>query len=531
MEQIITDVTKTTEYIDSILKDLGVNKQNYGASTGSSKGWIKTGGKRLASYSPVNGQLLGTVIQATRQDYETVMETAGQAFEQFKMMPAPRRGEIIREIGNVLRQKKEPLGALISLEVGKIKSEGLGEVQEMIDIADFSVGLSRQLHGRTMHSERPRHRMYEQWHPLGITGIITAFNFPAAVWSWNALIAAVCGNVNLFKPSSKAPLTAIAIQNIIAPVADAYDIDGVFNLLIGERHEIGDPMLKDKRIPLVSATGSTAMGKTVAKRVAERLGRSLLELGGNNAIIITQASELDMALQATLFGAVGTTGQRCTSTRRIIVHKKLKNEFLQRPIKAYQQINIGHPLVDETLMGPLIDSRARENMMSAIDAAINQGGKLLYGGKSLRLDGLENGSFVTPAIIEVENQYPVVQEETFAPVLYIIEYEHFNDAIQMHNDVPQGLSSAIFTNQIQYQELFLSHMGSDCGIANVNIGTSGAEIGGAFGGEKDTGGGREAGSDAWKNYMRRQTNTINWGAGLPLAQGIDFDLKGGKRNE
>lgn len=512
--------------VETILKDLGIEKKNFGATTGSSTGWIKTGGKELVSYSPIDGAPIASIVQATREDYEIVMAKAAASFEKFKMMPAPKRGEIVREIANALRDKKEALGTLVSLEMGKIKSEGMGEVQEMIDIADFAVGLSRQLHGLTMHSERPLHRMYEQWHPLGIVGIITAFNFPVAVWSWNALIASVCGDVNLFKPSSKTPLTAIAIQKIIAPVVDKYDIDGVFNLVIGPRDEVGDPLLNDKRIPLISATGSTEMGRKVATSVAARLGRSLLELGGNNAIIIAEDSDLDMALRATLFGAVGTAGQRCTSTRRIIIHTSIKEKFLKMLTSAYKQIKIGDPLQDDTLMGPLIDSQAKDNMMKAIEMAQNQGGKLLCGGKSLGIEGLEKGCYVTPAVIEVQNHYSIVQEETFAPILYVIEYENFEDALNMHNDVPQGLSSSIFTNSIKYQEKFLSHRGSDCGIANVNIGTSGAEIGGAFGGEKETGGGRESGSDAWKVYMRRQTNTINWGDELPLAQGITFNVGG-----
>jgi len=378
----------------------------------------------------------------------------------------------------------------------------------------------------TMHSERPSHRMYEQWHPLGIVGIITAFNFPAAVWSWNALLAVVCGDAVLFKPSSKAPLTAIAIQNIIAPVVDKYDIDGVFNLVIGNRTDVGDVMLRDTRVPLISATGSTAMGKKVATAVAARLGRSLLELGGNNAIIVTEDGDLDMALRATLFGAVGTAGQRCTSTRRIIIHNSIKETFVKKLVYAYEQIRIGDPMDPETLMGPLIDDTARQAMMQAIEAVKNQGGTVVYGGTPLTVEGLENGSFVTPAIVEAENHFPIVQEETFAPILYIIGYDTFDQALALHNDVPQGLSSAVFTRSIHYQEQFLSHKGSDCGIANVNIGTSGAEIGGAFGGEKETGGGRESGSDAWRAYMRRQTNTINWGKDLPLAQGIVFDIKG-----
>jgi len=514
--------------IENILKDLGIKPINSGAGTGSSQGWINTRGKTLVSYSPINSEPIAAVIQAGAADYEKVIKKAQKAFEKFRMMPAPRRGEIIREIASVLRDKKESLGALVTLETGKIKAEGQGEVQEMIDIADFAVGLSRQLHGLTMHSERLFHRMYEQWHPLGIIGIITAFNFPVAVWSWNALIAAVCGDVNLFKPSSKTPLTAIAVQNIIAPVVDRYDIDGVFNIIIGDRSEVGDPMLRDKRIPLISATGSTGMGIKVATSVAARLGRSLLELGGNNAIIITENADLDMALRATLFSAVGTAGQRCTSTRRIIIQQQIKEKFMAMLVHAYGQVRIGHPLQTDTLMGPLIDNQAKINMMQAIETALSQGCTLVYGGTPVTIKGLEKGNFVTPAIIEAKNHYPIVQEETFAPILYIIEYDTFEEALRLHNDVPQGLSSSIFTRSIKYQEQFLSHKGSDCGIANVNIGTSGAEIGGAFGGEKETGGGRESGSDAWKIYMRRQTNTINWGDELPLAQGIIFDINRGK---
>lgn len=439
-------------------------------------------------------------------------------------MPAPKRGEMVREIGNRLREKKEALGTLIALENGKIKAEGLGEVQEMIDIADFAVGLSRQLYGLTMHSERPLHRMYEQWHPLGVVGIITAFNFPCAVWAWNALVAAVCGDVCLFKPSSKTPLTAIAIQNIIAPVVDKFGAYGVFNMVIGTRSDVGMPMLDDPRIPLISATGSTAMGKRVGAIVGERLGRTLLELGGNNAIIVTEDADMEMAVRATLFGAVGTAGQRCTSTRWIIVQSSVKQKFIARLTDAYKQVRIGNPMDDATLMGPLIDATAVASMDQALAAAKQQGGKILYGGGRVTIEGLEGGFYVIPAIVAVENHYPIVQQETFAPILYIIEYDTLDQAIELHNDVPQGLSSAIFTGSMYAQELFLSHKGSDCGIANVNIGTSGAEIGGAFGGEKETGGGRESGSDAWKVYMRRQTNTINWGRELPLAQGIKFDI-------
>ncbi len=512
------------EKIIEILQSLGINETNSGATTGGEKGWITSNCHELVSYSPMDGQPIARVAMADRRAYDTIMEKAVTAFESFKMMPAPKRGEMVREIGNLLRKKKEALGTLISLETGKIKAEGLGEVQEMIDIADFAQGLSRQLYGLTMHSERPLHRMYEQWHPLGIVGIITAFNFPCAVWAWNALIAAVCGDVCLFKPSSKTPLTAIAIQNIIAPVVDKYGAEGVFNLIIGTRQDVGEPMLNDSRIPLISATGSTAMGKRVGAVVGERLGHTLLELGGNNAIIVTEDADMDMAIRATLFGAVGTAGQRCTSTRRIIVQSSVREVFVSRLINAYKQVQIGNPLDEKTLMGPLIDAGAMADMDRALAAALEQGGHLLYGGNHVTVEGFENGFYVTPAIVAVKNHYSIVQQETFAPILYIIDYDSLDQAIELHNQVPQGLSSAIFTGSIYHQEQFLSHKGSDCGIANVNIGTSGAEIGGAFGGEKDTGGGRESGSDAWRIYMRRQTNTINWGRDLPLAQGIEFNI-------
>ncbi|MCG8566149.1 MAG: aldehyde dehydrogenase family protein [Desulfobacterales bacterium] len=511
--------------VKAVLKELGIQDENHGASRGGSRGWIPTDGPLLVSHSPIDGQPLASIRQATRAAYDEIMEGAAAAFERFRMMPAPQRGEIIREIGNALRDKKEALGALISLEVGKIRAEGEGEVQEMIDIADFAVGLSRQLYGLTMHSERPEHRMYEQWHPLGIVGIITAFNFPCAVWSWNALIAGVCGDATLLKPSSKTPLTAIAIQNIIAPVVDRHGIEGVFNLVIGDRNQVGNPMLEDPRIPLISATGSTAMGRRVGAVVGERLGRSLLELGGNNAIIITEDADLDMALRAVLFGAVGTAGQRCTSTRRIIIHESVKEKFCRQLIAAYKQVNIGNPLEKDTLMGPLIDAGAVADMDDALAQVTDQGGEILYGGGAVTLPGLEGGHYVRPAIVAAKNHYPMVQQETFAPILYIIEYQDMDQALALHNQVPQGLSSAIFTRSMHHQEQFLSHKGSDCGIANVNIGTSGAEIGGAFGGEKETGGGRESGSDAWKIYMRRQTNTINWGRELPLAQGITFNIE------
>ena len=509
---------------DELLKNLGIEEVNQGATTGGTNGWIKTNGRELVSYSPIDGQPIAKIILAETSAYDTLMEKATTTFASFKMMPAPKRGEMVREIGNQLREKKEALGTLIALENGKIKAEGMGEVQEMIDIADFAVGLSRQLYGLTMHSERPLHRMYEQWHPLGMVGIITAFNFPCAVWAWNALVAAVCGDVCLFKPSSKTPLTAIAIQNIIAPVVDKFGADGVFNLIIGSRQDVGMPMLHDPRIPLISATGSTAMGKQVGAIVGERLGRTLLELGGNNAIIVTEDADMEMAVRATLFGAVGTAGQRCTSTRRIIVHSSVRQAFLARLIDAYKQVRIGNPMDEKTLMGPLIDAGAVADMDQALKSAQEQGGTILYGGGPAIVEGFETGFYVTPAIVAVKNEYPIVQQETFAPILYIIDYDRLDQAIELHNDVPQGLSSAIFTGSMYAQEQFLSHKGSDCGIANVNIGTSGAEIGGAFGGEKETGGGRESGSDAWKVYMRRQTNTINWGRELPLAQGIEFDI-------
>ncbi len=510
--------------VKQILDSLGIKPVNSGACTGGSKGWIETKGKELVSYSPINGKPIASVLMAERKDYDAVMAKAEEAFKAFRMMPAPRRGEMVREIGDALRENKKALGALVSLEVGKIRAEGEGEVQEMIDIADFAVGLSRQLYGLTMHSERPEHRMYEQWHPLGIVGVVTAFNFPVAVWSWNSLLAAVCGDAIVFKPSSKTPLTGIAIQNILAPVVDKYGVEGIFNMVIGSRTDVGEPLLHDTRIPLISATGSTAMGKRVGEVVGGRLGRTILELGGNNAIIVTEDADMDMAIRATLFGAVGTAGQRCTSTRRIIVHASVKEAFVENLVSAYKQVQVGNPLDEGTLMGPLIDEGAVLAMEQALEEVKKLGGTVLCGGERTRVEGCEGGFYVTPAVAEVKNDFSIVQEETFAPILYIIEYSDFDEAIALHNGVPQGLSSAVFTTSMQYQEGFLSHRGSDCGIANVNIGTSGAEIGGAFGGEKETGGGRESGSDAWKAYMRRQTNTINWGKELPLAQGIEFNI-------
>lgn len=506
------------------LRRLGIKDVNYGATDGSSGGWIKTTGEELVSYSPIDGKPIAKVIQATSEEYETTVKKAQKAFETWRMMPAPKRGEIVRQIGEKLREFKSDLGSLVTLEMGKIKAEGDGEVQEMIDIADFAVGQSRMLYGLSMHSERAKHKMMEQWHPLGICGTITAFNFPVAVWSWNALIAAVCGDVNLLKPSSKSPLCAIAIHNIISPIVDKHNIPGVFSLVIGKGREVGEKMINDKRIPLISATGSTRMGKRIGGIVGERLGKTILELGGNNAIIVAEDCNFDMALRATIFGAVGTAGQRCTSTRRIIIHNSIKQKFVDSLVKVYKQINIGSPLDENTLVGPMIDEGAINDMMNSIESAKKEGGKLICGGQRVKPGGLEGGFYVTPAIMEVENHYNTVQEETFAPLLYIIGYDDIEEAMRIHNDVPQGLSSAIFTNDMRKEHYFLSHIGSDCGIANVNIGTSGAEIGGAFGGEKDTGGGRESGSDAWKVYMRRQTNTINWGTELELAQGLKFDV-------
>lgn len=507
--------------IQKILKALNIEKSNEGASTGVK--WMKGGGKKLDSYSPVDGKLIASSDQATAKTYEKVMQTAAAAFEEWKLVPAPKRGDIVRQIGDELRKHKEDLGALVSYEMGKSLQEGMGEVQEMIDICDFAVGLSRQLYGLTMHSERPQHRMYEQWHPLGVVGIISAFNFPVAVWSWNAAIAWVCGDVCIWKPSSKVPLTAIACQKIAGKVFKRNNIpEGVSNLVIG--NESGDLINNDHRIPLVSFTGSTRIGRHVSQTVASRFGRSILELGGNNAIIVSEHADLNMVLVGTVFGAVGTAGQRCTSTRRLIVHESVYDKTVAVLKKAYVQLKIGDPLDEKNHVGPLIDQKATEDYLNAIERAKKEGGKVLVSGGILSGKGYASGCYVKPCIIEAKNEFKIVQEETFAPILYIIKYSKIEDAIAMQNGVPQGLSSAIFTTNLRESELFLSHAGSDCGIANVNIGTSGAEIGGAFGGEKETGGGRESGSDAWKAYMRRQTNTINYSAKLPLAQGIKFDL-------
>ena len=478
----------------------------------------------ILSFSPVDNQLIGAVGTTDKAAYEQVIETAQAAYLTWRNWPAPKRGEVVRQLGEALRKDKDALGQLVSYEMGKSLQEGLGEVQEMIDICDFAVGLSRQLYGLTMHSERPSHRMYEQWHPMGIVGIISAFNFPVAVWSWNAALAWVCGNVTVWKPSEKTPLCGNAIQKIVEKVFADNDVpEGVNNLIQGGR-AVGEWMSKDTRIPLVSATGSTRMGKELNKEVAGRLGKTILELGGNNAIIITENADLDMSLIGAVFGAVGTAGQRCTSTRRLIIHEKIYDQFVEKLVKAYQQIKIGNPLDSNNHMGPLIDTAAVKMYLDSIEACKKEGGKFIVEGGVLEGAGYESGCYVKPCIAEAQPQYQIVQHETFAPILYLLKYKTIEEAIAIQNEVPQGLSSAIMTLNMRESELFLSAKGSDCGIANVNIGTSGAEIGGAFGGEKETGGGRESGSDAWKAYMRRQTNTINWSTQLPLAQGIKFDF-------
>jgi aldehyde dehydrogenase (NAD+) len=506
--------------MNNILDELGVKDINYGACIGGDK-WIESNDSGLIeSINPTNHKLLAKVNKCNEKDYELVVQESLKAFEQWRMVPAPIRGQLILEMANELRAKKDLLGSLVSLEMGKIKAEGDGEVQEMIDIADFAVGLSRQLYGLTMHSERPEHRMYEQWHPLGNVGIISAFNFPVAVWAWNAFIAAICGNISIWKPSSKTPLCAIAVQNICNNVLEKNGYKGIFNLIIGRGSIIGEKFINDSRVPLISATGSTAMGIKVAKAVGARLGKTILELGGNNAIIVDETANMDLAIPGIVFGSVGTAGQRCTSTRRIIAHSSIFDNLVNSLIKAYKQVRIGDPLDSNTLMGPLIDHFAVEDYLAALKKVKDAGGEILYGGNVID----SSGSFVEPTIVRAENHYQIVQDETFAPILYIMKYDTLDEAIRLHNSVPQGLSSSIFTNSMINAETFLSHKGSDCGIANVNIGTSGAEIGGAFGGEKETGGGRESGSDAWKAYMRRQTNTLNWGSDLPLAQGIEFDI-------
>lgn len=505
------------------LKRLGIKADNPGTSTGTTHFYTASASK-IESYSPIDNSLIGSVYATTKDEYEKVVSASQEAFTTWRMMPAPQRGEIVRQIGDALRENKDDLGRLVSLEMGKILQEGLGEVQEMIDICDFAVGLSRQLYGFTMHSERPKHRMYEQYHPLGVVGVISAFNFPVAVWSWNAMLAAVCGDTTIWKPSEKTPLCAVACQNIIQDVLKKNNLpEGIFCMINGDR-EVGEWMTTDKRVPLISATGSIRMGKQVAQVVAARLGRSLLELGGNNAIIVSPEADLEMAVRAIVFGSVGTCGQRCTSTRRIIVHESIFDKVKERLVGIYKKIPIGSPLESGILVGPLIDKDAVDAMQKALKSLKAAGGEVVYGGEVLDGKGYESGTYVRPSICIAKNSYEVVQEETFAPILYMIKYKELSEALDYQNGVVQGLSSAIFTLNMREAEQFLSHFGSDCGIANVNIGTSGAEIGGAFGGEKETGGGRESGSDSWKIYMRRQTNTINWGADLPLAQGIKFDI-------
>ncbi|MGZ5211458.1 MAG: L-piperidine-6-carboxylate dehydrogenase [Kaistella sp.] len=513
---------ETIDYgIEKSLKNLGISKENNGVSSG---GNYFANGDLLESYSPTDGKLIAKIKSANTEDYNKVIETAKSAYQEFRMIPAPKRGELVRQFGLKLREYKDDLGKLVSYEMGKSLQEGLGEVQEMIDICDFAVGLSRQLHGYTMHSERPGHRMYEQYHPLGIVGIISAFNFPVAVWAWNTALSWICGNVTVWKPSEKTPLCAIACQNIITEVLKENNLpEGISTMIVGD-HKIGEQLVNDKNIALVSFTGSTRVGRIVGKNVAERFGKSILELGGNNAIIITENADLDMSIIGAVFGAVGTAGQRCTSTRRLIIHESVYDEMKNRLVKAYGQLKIGNPLDENNHVGPLIDQDAVKQYLDSIEKCKKEGGKFAVDGGILEGDDYQSGCYVKPCIAEVENSFEIVQHETFAPILYLIKYKTLDEAIALQNDVPQGLSSAIMTQNLREAELFLSQAGSDCGIANVNIGTSGAEIGGAFGGEKETGGGRESGSDVWKYYMRRQTNTINYTESLPLAQGIKFDL-------
>ena len=519
----VTMTTIASQFgMNEALEKLGIKLVNEGTSTGVES---FSSGEILDSFSPVDGKLIASVKTSTLEDYEKVMRSATEAFKSFRLIPAPQRGEIVRQFGEKLRQNKEALGKLVSYEMGKSLQEGYGEVQEMIDICDFAVGLSRQLHGLTMHSERPGHRMYEQYHPLGIVGIISAFNFPVAVWSWNTALAWISGDVCVWKPSERTPLCGIACQNIIAQVIKENNLPEGISCLVNGDYKIGELLTKDTRIPLVSATGSTRMGKIVAQAVAARLGKSLLELGGNNAIIVTPDADIKMTVIGAVFGAVGTAGQRCTSTRRLIIHESIYDKVKDALVAAYKQLRIGNPLDENNHVGPLIDTHAVEQYAVALNKVVAEGGKILVEGGVLSGEGYESGCYVKPAIAEAENSFAIVQHETFAPVLYLIKYSgEVDNAIEIQNGVAQGLSSAIMTNNLREAERFLSVTGSDCGIANVNIGTSGAEIGGAFGGEKETGGGRESGSDAWKIYMRRQTNTINYTTNLPLAQGIKFDL-------
>lgn len=514
----MTDIIKT-------LERLGIKDVNPGATTGTV--WFSSSDSIIESYCPSNGKLIARVKEGSKEDYNKVVEKAQEAFKVWREVPAPKRGEIVRQMGEELRKYKEDLGILVSYEMGKIYQEGLGEVQEMIDIADFAVGQSRQLYGFTMKSEREKHRMFEQYQPLGVVGVVTAFNFPVAVWAWNTMLALVAGDTIVWKPSSKVPLCAIATQNIMAKVLKNNNLpEGIINLIVAGSKTLGDDMLDDRRLPLVSVTGSVAIGRKVASRVGLRLGRFLLELGGNNAVIVSKEADIKMALTAVAFGAVGTCGQRCTSTRRVLIHEDIYAEFISRLINAYERITlkIGDSLNPETIVGPMIDKGAVAAYLNAIQEAVKEGGKVLYGNKVLEGPGYESGTYVVPTVVEAKNSFHIVQEETFAPVLYVMKYKTIEEAIEMQNSVPQGLSSAIFTRNILESELFISDTGSDCGIANVNVGTSGAEIGGAFGGEKDTGGGRESGSDAWKVYMRRQTTTINYSTKMPLAQGLKFDI-------
>ncbi len=506
--------------VKQILSSLGLTQDNAGVWTATG-GWRKSAGaKAIESVNPATGQTIAKVHCATEADYEQLIKDSEAAFKVWREVPAPKRGEAVRLMGEELRKHKDALGSLVSLEMGKIKAEGDGEVQEMIDIADFAVGQSRMLYGRTMHSERVRHRMSEQWHPIGIVGVISAFNFPVAVWSWNAFIAAVCGDVTVWKPSPRTPLCAVAVQHIVNKVLEKQGLPAIFSMFIDGDNHLAERFVKDERVALVSFTGSTAIGRKVGEMVAHRMGKSLLELGGNNAIVVDETAELKLVVPAVVFGSVGTAGQRCTTTRRLIVHESRVDELTQKLVSAYKQVRIGDPLDPATLMGPLCSQDAVNRYQAALEAVAKAGGQVLCGGKKLDRPGF----FVEPTIVRAKNEWDIVKSETFAPILYVMSYKTLDDAIRMHNDVPQGLSSAIFTTSVKNAEYFLSAVGSDCGIANVNIGTSGAEIGGAFGGEKETGGGRESGSDAWRQYMRRQTNTLNWSDSLPLAQGIKFDL-------
>ncbi len=511
--------------ISKILKELGIEEKNYGSSTGQTWGKTTSEGE-LKVISPTDGKHIASVYQASAKDFENIINTGDEAFKMWRKVPAPKRGEIVRQIGVRLRDYKNPLGTLVSYEMGKSVQEGWGEVQEMIDICDFAVGMSRQLYGFTMQSERPSHRMYDQYHPLGMVATISAFNFPVAVWSWNAMIAAICGDVNLWKPASKTPLVAIATQKIVAQVLKENNLpEGIFSLIVGKGSTVGEMILNSNKIPMVSVTGSTPVGRHAAEVVSRRFGKTILELGGNNGIIVTPDADLKLAIPAVVFGSVGTAGQRCTTTRRLIIHESIFEKVKESVIKAYNTVKIGDPLDEKNHMGPLVDKEAVDTMQKALEQVKKEGGKIFYGGEILSGKGYESGCYVKPCLVEAENHYKIVQDETFAPILYLIKYKGgVEEAIKLHNSVPQGLSSAIFTNNLREAEEFLSCAGSDCGIANVNIGTSGAEIGGAFGGEKETGGGRESGSDAWKAYMRRQTNTINYSTQLPLAQGIKFDI-------